>query len=182
MKTQKDPNGKLVLSDKQIDKAVQRIINKKKKHKTITFTMLINGKEVMVIKYRELIDLDKLSPSSRRKITKRYILKTFEESMVKTIDGKTITVKSMGGARKMTFKVKQKYAFFLEDLLQNAKPSKLGPDYDNSDISWLYYDSYISIDGIVYHWLINIKDVNGEYSFYDLNKRKEVDMSATLNE
>ena len=122
MKAQKDINGKLVLSDKQIDKAVQRIINKKKKHKTMTFPMPINGEEVTVVKYRELIDLDKLSPSSRRKITKRYILKAFEGSVVKTVDGRTIAVKSMGGARKMTFKVKQKYGFFLEDLIQNAIP------------------------------------------------------------
>ena len=179
---QKDADGKLILSDKQIDKAIQKIIKKKKKHKIVTFAMLINGKEITVVKYSELINLEKLSPSSRRKVTKRYILKAFERSIVKTTDGRTIVVKSMGGARKMTFKVKQKYAFFLEELIQNAIPVESRKDYDNSRICWLYYDSYILVNDIVYYWLINIKDVDGEFSFYDLNKRKEVDMSATSNE
>ena len=179
---QKDIDGKLVLSDEQINKTVQKIINKKKKHKTMTFTMFINGKEVTVVKYRELIDLDKYSPSSRRKITKRYIVKAFEESAVMTIDGKLITVKSMGGARKMTFKVKQKYAFFLEELIQNAKPSKRGPDYYDNRVLWFYYDSYIQIDDKVIYVLVNLKEVGGTTNFYDINKIKEVDMSATLNE
>ena len=182
MSTKKDVDGKLVLSDKQIDMAVQRIINKKKKHKTITFPAKINGEEVIVVKYRELIDLDKLSPSSRRKITKRYILRAFEESTVRTADGRTITVKSMGGAKKMTFKAKQRLAFYLEELVRNAIPSESRNDYENNRIYWHYYDSYILVEGIVYYWLINIKEADGAFNFYDLNKKKEVDMSATSNE
>ena len=108
MKTQKDPNGKLVLSNKQIDKAVQSIINKKKKYKTTTFAMPINGKEVTVVKYRELIDLDKLSPSSRRKVVREYIKKVFSESLIETVDGKLVGVRSTGGAKKMLFKNKQR--------------------------------------------------------------------------
>ena len=181
MKLQKDPNGKLVLSNEQIDKTVQRTLNKKKKHKTKTFTMLINGKEVTVVKYRELIDLDKLSPSSRRKITKRCILKTFEESVVKTIDGKLIMVKSTGGANKMHFQSKQNVSLFLKELIENAVPSESRKDYVDMRIRWLYYDSYISIYGIICYWLVNIKEVDGVFNFYDLNKRKEVDMSATSN-
>ena len=117
---QKDTNGKLVLSDEQIDKAVQKIINKKKKHKTFTFTMLINDKEVTVVKFRNLVDLDKLSPSSRRKVTKRYMLKAFEGLTVKTIDGRSITVKSTGGADKMNFQSKQRISLFIDDLIRTG--------------------------------------------------------------
>ena len=182
MKLQKDINGKLVLSDEQINKTVRRIINKKKKHKTITFTMSISGKEVTVVKYRELIDLDKLSPSSRRKVVKRCVMKVLQNNHIETIDGKTVTIRSTKGADKIHFQAKQKIALFLDELIRNAIPSESRVDYENNRIQWFYYDSYISIDGVVYYWLINIRKINGIYSFYDLNKRKEVDMSATLNE
>ena len=137
MKLQKDPNGKLVLSNEQIDKTVQRILNKKKKHKTKTFTMLI--------------------------------------------DGKLIMVKSTGGANKMHFQSKQNVSLFLKELIENAVPSESRKDYVDMRIRWLYYDSYITIYGIICYWLVNIKEVDGVFNFYDLNKRKEVDMSATSN-
>ena len=181
MKAQKDPNGKLVLSNEQIDKAVRRIINKKKKNKTMTFTMSINGKEVTVVKYRELIDLDKLSPSSRRKVTKRYILKAFEESAVKTIDGRAITVKSTGGADKMNFQSKHKLSLFIDDLIRTGCLRSNGPDYHNGLIHWYYYDSFFAFGNKVLYGNINIKEIDGEYSFYDINKIKEVDTSTPLN-
>ena len=174
MKAQKDINGKLVLSDKQIDKAVQRIINKKKKHKTITFTMSINGKEVTVVKYRELIDLDKLSPPSRRKVVKRCVMEILQNNRVETIDGKIVTIRSTKGADKIHFQAKQKIVLFLDELIRNAIPVDSRIDYENNRIQWFYYDSYIVIDGVVYYWLINIRKIDGIYSFYDLNKRKEV--------
>ena len=181
MAVQKDINRKLVLSETQIDKAVQRIIDKKKRHKTKTFTMLIDGKEVTVVKYKILIDLDKLSPSTRRKVTKRYILNAFEGSAVKTIDGKVIAVKSTGGANKMHFQSKQSVSLFLDDLIKKATPIEYRNDYTDPRIKWLYYGSYIFFNGTIYQWLINIKEADGVFSFYDLNKRKEVDMSATSN-
>ena len=178
---QKDINGKLVLSDKQIDKAVQRIINKKKKHKTTTFTMPINGKEATVVKYRELINLDKLSPSSRRKVTKRYILKAFKESVVKTIDGRTITVKSTGGADKMNFQSKHELSLYIDDLIRTGCLRSNGPDYHNDLIHWYYYDSFFAFGNKVLYGNINIKEIDGECSFYDINKIKEVDTSTPLN-
>ena len=178
---QKDTNGKLVLSDEQIDKAVQKIINKKKKHKTFTFTMLINDKEVTVVKFRNLVDLDKLSPSSRRKVTKRYMLKAFEGLTVKTIDGRSITVKSTGGADKMNFQSKQRISLFIDDLIRTGSLRSSGPDYHNCLIHWYYYDSFFAFENKVLYANINIKEINGEYSFYDINKIKEVDTSTPLN-
>ena len=178
---QKDSNGKLILSDKQINKAVQKIINKKKKRKTMTFTMSLNNKEVTVVKYQELIDLDRLSPSSRRKVTKRYILKAFEESTVETVDGRTIIVKSTGGADKMNFQSKHKISLFIDDLIRTGNPNSNGPDYQNDCIHWYYYDSFFAFGNKVLCGNINIKEVNGIYSFYDINKIKEVDTSTPLN-
>ena len=168
MIVQKDTNGKIVLSDKQIDKAVQRIINKKKKRKTVTFTMFINNQEVTVVKYRELIDLDKLSPSSRRKVVKRCVLEILQKTNVETIDGKIVTIRSTKGADKVHFQAKQRIVLFLDELIRNAIPSESRIDYDNNRIQWFYYDSYILVDGIVYYWLINIRKIGGIYSFYDV--------------
>ena len=181
MTVQKDINGKLILSDKQIDMTVQRIINKKAKHKTITFTTSINGKEVIVVKYHKLIDLDMLSPSSRRKITKRYILRAFEGSAVKTANGRTVTIKSTGGANKMHFQSKQNITFFIDDLIRNSVFFKSGPDYYDNRVIWLYYNSYFELNGVITRVLINFKEAGETLSFYDVNKIKEVDMSATSN-
>ena len=129
MKTQKDINRKLVLSDKQIDVAVQRIIKKKKKYGTDIITTIINGEIITAVKYRKLIDLERLSPSSRRKITKRYILKAFGGRGIKTTDGKTITVKSTGGADKMNFQSKHKISLYIDDLIRIGVLQSDGPDY-----------------------------------------------------
>ena len=181
MKTQKDINRKLVLSDKQIDVAVQRIIKKKKKYGTDIITTIINGEIITAVKYRKLIDLERPSPSSRRKITKRYILKAFGGRGIKTTDGKTITVKSTGGADKMNFQSKHKISLYIDDLIRIGVLQSDGPDYQNNHIHWFYYDSYIAFENKVYYGCINIKETNNEYNFYDINKIKEVETSTPLN-
>ena len=167
---QKDADGKLILSDKQIDKAVQKIIKKKKKYKTITFTMLINYKEVTVVKYRKLIDLDKLSPSSRRKVVREYLKKAFSESLIKTVDGKVVGIKSTGGAKKILFKSKQRIALYAGELVQTAQLSAYKHDDNNDKVNWLYYDSYISFGDVIYYGRINIKITGDNLSFYEINK------------
>ena len=181
MKVQKDINGKLVLSDEQVNKTVQRIINKKKKYGTSTFIIQINGKEVTVVKYRELIDLDKLSPSSRRKVVREYIKRVFLESTIKTIDNKTIIIKSTSGAKKILFANKQRIVLYIEDLIRDGMFLRTGPDYGNELVVWHYYDCYISFGKTILYGRINIKEIDNSYRFYDINKIKEVETSTGLN-
>ena len=143
--------------------------------------MPINGKEVTVVKYRELIDLDKLSPSSRRKVVREYIKKVFSESLIETVDGKLVGVRSTGGAKKMLFKNKQRLALYAGELVQTAQLSAYKHDDSNDKVNWLYYDSYIAFGGTIYYGRINIKITDDNLSFYEINKIKDVETSTGSN-
>ena len=104
-----DENGKLILSNKQVSNIVLNAFYKKGIN--VTFETCLNGENIVVIRYNEIVDLSLYSPATRRKIVKCFVIKSFKNQQVRTVDGKVIGIKSTGGADKILFQAKQEIAF-----------------------------------------------------------------------
>ena len=66
-------------------------------------------------------------------------------------------------------------------MIQIGVPTLVVKDVRKTKVKWHYYDSYIAFDNRVFYGNINIKEANGEFSFYDINKIKEVEVTSALN-
>lgn len=174
-----DENGKFVLTSKQVSNIVFEAFYKK--NSTVSFEICINGKSTVVIQYNEIVDLSLFSPATRRKIVKNFVIQSFKNCHVTTTDGKMVGIKSTGGADKILFQSKQEIAFFITDLVQTGIPSGSRDDYSNKNVKWFYYDSYIAFGSTIFYGKINIKEAGGLFSFYDINKIKEVETETPSN-
>ena len=176
-----DDDGKYVLTSEQINDVVEKMIDVKENETTKIVKARIKGRFVDIVVYEDIIDLEAMSQSSRRKVVGKYIKLIFACSNIKTIDGKTIGIKSRGGVGKMHFNEKQKIALFAGDMVQIGVPTLVVKDVRKTKVKWHYYDSYIAFDNKVFYGNINIKEANGDFSFYDINKIKEVEVTSALN-
>ena len=178
---QKDQNGKYILTGKNVILIVNKLISLRKELSAETRRMIVEGKNIDVVIYHSFINLEAFSFNSRRKIIKKYLLSSFNNSKIVTRDGKQIGIKSTGGADKLLFLSKQKIALIAPELVQASVFFGEGCDYINSQIKWLYYDVFFSIDEKTFYGRINIKSANGQMNLYDINKIKEVFASTPLN-
>ena len=139
---QKDQNGKYILTGKNVILIVNKLISLRKELSAETRRMIVEGKNIDVVIYHSFINLEAFSFNSRRKIIKKYLLSSFNNSKIVTRDGKQIGIKSTGGADKLLFLSKQKIALIAPELVQASVFFGEGCDYINSQIKWLYYDVF----------------------------------------
>ena len=165
------------LSKVEIERIVDEMISKKKTIKTKIYKIVYQNQIINVIEYQNFINLALFSLNTRRELVKRFLLKTFKNSSIITIDGIEIHMSERSASKvsRLTYNHQQEIALFSDNLIQIAKYKNQEKSRKEKVGMFRYYDSYIFIEEILFKAELNIfVDANG-CRLYDINKISQVD-------
>ena len=166
-----------VLNKTEIERTVKEMISKKRKIKTEIHELVIKRQHTYAIAYKSFVDLSLFSLNTRRELVKRFLLKIFKDSSIKTIDGIEVSMSERSASKvsRLTFNNQQEIALYSDNLIQIAKYINKEKSHKEKIGIFRYYDSYIFIENILFKAELNIFiDANGS-RLYDINKISQVD-------
>lgn len=172
----KDLFGKYILNKNQIDDLVKKMVDKKIEINSKIRLVEFKGNSIVVVDYGHILDLDKLSMNTQRKLIAIFIKAIFHSFQIFTVD-KILVTTSHTGLRKLTNAVKEKdfgILLFSDSLVQTASFNHTKPDSKGRKMQYRYYDAYLSLDASsVFSMQLNIRVDHMGAVIYDINKIKK---------
>lgn len=176
----KGEDGKITLSSAQVQEVAKQMVDEKDILTPRIVSAEIDGEEIKVVGYQEVINLDDLDFVSRKEVVKQFLVETFRDAKVTTADGLDVgmTRRSASKVARNSTSHQQEIAIWSGELLQIGKFVGEARDSKGRNFHYRYYDSYVAFGDDVYRAHLNIRsDVNASI-LYDINKITPVEVSA----
>ena len=167
----------IILNKSDIEHIIEEMVLKKKTITIKTRKLIIKSEQVYAIEYKSFIDLSIFALNTRRELVKKFLLRVFKESSIKTADGieTSMSERSASKISRLTYNNQQEIALYSDNLLQIAKYRNIEKSRKEKVGFFRYYDSYIFIENALFKAELNIFiDANGS-RLYDINKISQVD-------